>query len=272
MNIIKKKNIPNLVLECIKKPIVTAYESGLTDKSIEDCRSRFTIFHILNYIMYTETLDLFDKLDEKGMMKHKVKKCASVIHADWARYQREMRKDMEDSAWYLVQDFCMAAHESINSDLTILRISFHNYLLKKKVKNADVIAGVSVPLKIGDTILILWNAYFKTYQRVCGLDFSSDFAYANMSHLIHYLKELGALLSVGYTIDYNDDVNCVNAQAVLENHLANDDFQNMAAVKALSLSKTYRPRLEQLAKDMQELKKNEEIQMLSTKFDKVTRL
>lgn len=245
--------VKNLLCESLKKSLTTVRDNGVAQRCFDNARERFTIFHILNYIMYTEALNAFDKIEECGLMRHEVKRHKKMCDKEWERYQHTTRKSMNDDSWYLMQDYCMAAHDSIENDLILMRWSFHNYLLKLKCNNAEVISYLSVALKIADLILILWPKYFETYKRICGLDFTINFTYADMHVFIHFLKALAEALSQGNVgVDYGQDTACLNAMIVVENKMADDNFLDKAAMQALSYSDTYRPLYEKVLKEKQQ--------------------
>lgn len=262
-----------LVFEAVKMQISKALDSGLAQKAFDNCREKFSLFHVLHYIMYSETLTAFDLMEVRGLMRHEVKRNRKYCEREWARYQNEMRRFMADSAWYLVQDYCCAAHSDLAGRLEQMRLCFHNYLLKSRCRNSEVVAQLCVALKIADVILILWPKYFETYRHICGLDFSVNFKYADMSVFIHYLKSIGNLLSGGNVmVNFNDDVPCANAMAIVEYRLSDEDFLDEAAMTALSYSQDYQHLYDKVKAEKEDREIDDEIKKLSEKFDKVTRI
>lgn len=242
--------VPNLLLECVKTQLYAARDSGLAQKALEDARQRFTIFHILNYIMYTEARNTLDVIEKHNLMRNTVKKRANQIEREWQKYYHLLQTNLKSEAWFLLQDFCMAAHDSIEELCTQMRFCFHNYLLKNKCRNSECVSQLSVALKIGDIIQTLWPEYFRTYKRICGLDFKDDFKYADLSRLIYLLNDLADVLSVGNpVVDFNKDFSCSMAMKALENKLASDNFQEVAARQAIEYSETYSPQYKQMLED-----------------------
>lgn len=235
------------------KSIETIRDNKTAQKCYEDARTRFTIFHVLNYIMYTEALEAFDMMEEEGLMRQDIKRSRRMCESEWTRYQNATRAMNQGDDWYLLQDYCMAAHESIDSDLTIMLLSFSNYLLKSDTPHHAIIAQLSVALKIADLLIVLWPKYFETYKNICALDFTPYFAYADMHLFIHYLKDIAERLTHNRpTIDYSKDQNCVNAMSALEYKMAKDSFLDDAAFKALQYSDKYRPLFEKLKNEKQQ--------------------
>ncbi len=212
----------------------------------EDARRRFTIFHIMNYIMYTEALEAFDMMEAEGLMRQGIKHNRKVCESEWARYQKAIRTVNDDADWYLLQDTCMAAHESVCSDLERLRMTFGNYLMKIKAPRHTLLAQLSVALKFADLILRLWPMYFKAYKNYCGRDLSKEFFYGDMHLFIHHLRNITDKLTLHCPkIDYSQDVNCNNTMAVLEYKMAEDSFIRDAVRTAMQYSDKYRSQQEE---------------------------
>lgn len=230
----------NLLLECKKANLIRMRDSGLAQKALDECRQRFTIFHILNYIMYTDALEAFDVIETSGMMKMSVRQHRNSCEKVWSSYQHTLRQGMNDDAWYLLQDYCMAAYDGINDKSEMMRLCFTNYLLKNKCKNYEAIAMLGVSLKVADVITLLWDTYFSAYKKICGFDFSEDFAYADLRKFIYHLQVITNTLSRGnVVVDFSKDLPCLNAMRIYENYIIDEDFQDEAARKAIEYSKKY---------------------------------
>lgn len=265
--------MPNFLYNAIRKNHQTMVDSGYVMRCYDNCRERFTIFHVLAYIMYTESLLAFDVLEERGIMKHNVKKHRTACEQEWAKYQKTMKSDMKDSAWYLVQDYCMSAHSSLEKELQTLRLCFHNHVLKQKIQYDDALAQLSVAIKIADWWESLWVKYFDTFKKLCGFSFVANFAYADMHTFIFHLRQIALhTMPNNTTIDYTKDVSCVNAMNVLEYKIASDDFLDNAALFALNQSETYRPQYQKMVDENNAKKERAQINLLSTKFNKVGKL
>lgn len=248
----------NLLLECELKPLMVAKDSGATAKAWDNCRSNFTIFHILNYIMYTHALNAFDIIEENGMMREKVKHHRNLCDKDWNRYQHFMKSKMADCDWYLLQDYCMAAFDNSEQQSTMMRICFNNFLLKNKCKNADMVSYLAVSMKVAEIFELLWKTYFNVYKKAGGLDFSGDFKYAYLDKFVYSLKFITNTLSNGNkVVHFADDTACSNAMFVFEDLLTDEDFRDKAAKQALVYSEKYRPLYEKAVSESKESKNNE---------------
>lgn len=263
----------HILRDCQVQSLFNALHSGRAKAGYEDAQQRFNIFHILNYIMYTDAITAFDKMEEVGLMRNDAKRRRKHCDKIWGAYQSTLRKSMKDDAWYLMQDYMMAAYESVETKLMMMRVAFHNYLLKRHIEHADVIATLSCAIKIGELITTLWTNYFAAYKRVTGLDFQHDFAYADMRIVARELRAITcSLLRNDVIIHYDEDKACEAAQNAVEYHLANDDFMEKASRQALSLSDKYKPLLQEIEEGERAKQEQELITRLSTKFDKVRKL
>lgn len=254
----------NYISECAKK----AYNKELVGKAYEDCRMRFNLFHVLNYLMHEEALKAIDVLEEQKALKFNKKKYWKCSLKVYDTYRYDMQRSSEYAAWFLLQDYCNAAYEDLEPKLTMLEVNSANYMYKMKyTKNVVPLSKLVCALKIGELITTLRPKYFQTYKKICGVDFSKSFAYADMKEYIRNLLLLYEALAKGQPkIDFGEDIPTRNSATVIEDRLAEDDFLDKAAVKALQYSDKYRPQYEAMKEKAKEVENNEIKELLATKF------
>ena len=231
MNLAQKSQI-----ESIREKI----DSGLTQHCADMCAKNFYIFHLYNYLIYHCALNAMDILDDKGMLKHEVKREWNKAEKHWARYQHELKRNMEEGAWYLLQDMCVNAYNALERDFTILSFCCANYMLKHNHCNTQPLSWLVVSLKVASETRLAWNAYFNAYRSVGGIDLSVNYLFADMGDFATHTRNIIDIVSKGNTLlDFGDDEDCARAATVIENKIANNDFMEECARKAIKVSKKY---------------------------------
>lgn len=228
-------------------------KSGLANACYAECRKRFNLFNILNYIMYTEAVDGFDILEECGLMRQKVKQYRVCCDKMWAKYQKELRSLMREDAWYLNQDYFMAMHETIQTEISNLRDAFTQCLSRDGVQHVDAIAQLAVAINFAGLLEGLWDSYFKTFKRICGLDFTKEFRYADLRGMLFYLRRMADVIPCGQrNLDYSSEITCVDAILAIDARIRDENTFNIAAKQALGYSKAYKPQADELTKQLEQ--------------------
>jgi len=139
----------------------------------------------------------------------------------------------------LLQDYSRVAWSKAEKKANLLRQACYNHLKNNglDIEECKLISQCEVALLLWTITTETYKLFFKSYKELCGVDFSKDFAYADMS--ICYdkwvlLTEEIAKRARG--IDFNDSLRCRNAWADLKAEIDRTDFFNEAASGALNLN------------------------------------
>ena len=114
------------------------------------------------------------------------------------------------------------------------------FMVKKKgldIEECKLIAQCDGALLLWTITTETYKLFFKSYKELCGVDFSKDFAYADMSTCYDkWLLLTEELAKRARVIDFNDSLRCRNAWADLKEEIDRTDFFDEAAKGALNLN------------------------------------
>lgn len=249
-----ERTVKNYVLDAVNAYYGREGKSTETLKCYNDAVERFSMIHILNGMAYYEAQKAVDMIDDRKLRKFLVKKYLKKYEERYEEYERFMRTHMEQSAWYLMQDYIRVCWTKIEPRVTMLRLACQDYLGKRNVANADLLAQCEASLLMWQVACDTYFVYFKTYKDLCGVDFADDFKYAEM-HICHdrWLMVADELAKGAAGIDFGDDKRCVDCWNELKNTLDDNDFFNDGAVRAISLNKglldKYKDKIEDIRKE-----------------------
>lgn len=228
--------------------------------------------------MKEEVEKTFEMIEERGLVRHRVKKLMKVCRAFYDKYKEKMEKAMPTNTWYLLQDWCNLAQEKAEIPLAHLRYAMQDYLANQpeKHRNHDIIAQGMTAQIMSQIIHDTWNDFFKSYKALCGLNFEKDFTYADMSPYMRTFQTICDEISHGNpSVDFGNDKRCVDAFRALKNKMDNEDFFDKSAEQAVLYNRSFRDDYlksrEILAQKRQDKERNEFASKLGEKFN-VSRL
>ena len=263
-------------------------QSVLSEKSaqaFEQCVQHFNLFHVLNYAMYEEYLKVSDMVDEMGLRKFQVKKRFKVCDAEYERYTDIVHGHQSKETWYLLQDYGRLFYDNIEPKITFLYVAVDNLLNKLHFQRAQLLSRSMCVVYMLDIIHNTWELFFETYRKLSGLDFSSEFQYANMDEFRRNYEEAHmALTSPNFhlldklpnkALYIIDDPACKNAVTALRNAIDDTEAIDQAAYQAIMFNESIKNEYEEDMKRIKEEKQKEETgnieEILSQKY-KVSRL
>lgn len=232
-----ERTIKNYVLDAANAYYRKRDNDNRVLKLYNNAVERFSVIHILNGMAHTETLKAIDMIDDKGLRKHLVKRHLKAYEARYEQYEHFMHTHMEKSAWMLLQDYARVSCTKIDKRLVMLKLACHDYLNKLKVKDADILGQCESALLMWDIAYETFKAYFKMYKDECGIDFSADFAYANMRKCYEsWMMLVNELAKGAKGVDFGMDKRCLDSWRALKNELNNEKFFDDCAMQALTLN------------------------------------
>lgn len=259
--------------------------SEKTAQAFEQCLQHFNLFHILNYAMYEEYLKVSDMVDEMGLRKFQVKRRMKACEKQYEKYTDFLHSHQSKETWYLMQDYGRLFYESIEPKITFLYVAVDNLLNRLGFKRAQLLSRSMCVVYMLDIIHNTWELFFETYRQLSGLDFSTEFSYADMSVFKKNYEEVHmALTSPNFhlidklpnkALYIIEDPACKNAVTALRNAIDDTDAIDRAAYQAIMYSDSIRKEYEEDLARIKEEKRKAEVgdieQVLSQKF-KVTRM
>ncbi len=207
-------------------------------KAYSDCANKFAMNHVLNIIAYTESLKAIDIIDERGMRKQALKKMLGQYEKRYDSYVDFIRRNMKADVWPLLQDYGRLSCDNIAGKTNNMRQACYNYLKKKGVAECKLLAQCEVGMLMWQIATDTFKLYFEKYYDLCGIDFSKDFAYADLSLCKDWWIRVTNELTKGLNgIDFNEDRRCRDAWNDLKEAMNNTDFFENAAKAALQFNK-----------------------------------
>ena len=200
---------------------------------------RFSIIHVLIAMAYTEALKVTDFIDDNGMRKQMIKKILKPYDERYGAYHEHLRETMKPEAIVLLQDYSRVAWAKAEKKATLLRQACYNHLKNYglDIEDCKLFAQCEVALLLWTITVETHELFFKSYKQLCGVDFSKDFAYADMTMCHIKWEQLTLeLAKKAKGINFNDSLRCRNAWADLKAEIDREDFFNEAAKGALNLN------------------------------------
>ena len=202
-----------------------------------EATDRFSMIHVLIGMAYTEALKAIDVIDDRGMRKQMIKKLLIPYEERYNAYKDHLRKNMTDDAWSLLWDYVRMANNKAEKKANLLRQACYNYLKNNGVAECKLIAQCEVAVLLWQIVVETHALFFKSYKELCGVDFSKDFAYADLKLCRDKWLLITEELSKGARgLDFNDNLRCRNAWSDLKEEIDRTDFFDEAASKALNLN------------------------------------
>ena len=265
-------------MRLIDKNIEKSMDFNKCVAAFNKCMTEFTMFHVLNRMMYQEAVKAFDLIEEDPKLnRFKVKSLKKQAESVWDKYIGKLQRDLKTDEYYLLMDYSNTAYDSAEPHLINLFVSMSNLLANqpKEHKNRRIIAQCMVVQVMSSIIHDTWNSFFKIYKEYCGLNFESDFRYADLSPFMVYIQRLTEEISIGNpSVDFGKDPKCMAAFRALKNNINREDFFDNAAKVAISysptISKKYQEDMKRIEEERTEKERDDLAAKLSEKF-KVTK-
>lgn len=201
------------------------------------CSTQFPMIHILNIAANTEAIKAIDILEERGMRRQALKKMLNLYEARYDEYTNYIRKNLKRDVWPLLQDYARVACKNIEGKTNGMRQACYNYLKKKGVAEASLLAQCEVGMLMWQIATDTFRVYFERYFEECGIDYSNDFKYADLTICKDRWIKITDELSKGVRgIDFNDDKRCRDAWNDLKEAMNTTDFFDRAAAEAIRLN------------------------------------
>lgn len=206
-------------------------------QTYERCSVQFPMIHILNIIANTEVIKVIDIIDERGMRRQMLKKMLNQYEERYDKYMNYINKNLQRDVWPLLVDYARASCDNIEGVTNSMRQACYNYLKKKGVAEAKLLAQCEVGMLMWQIATDTFKVYFERYFEECGIDYSKDFKYADLSECKDRWIRIVNELSKGVKgVDFNDDRRCRDAWNDLKDAINTTDFFDKAAAEALRLN------------------------------------
>ena len=232
----------------------------------DDTRIRFIQQHIINYTAYSILLDFYDWLCDKRYMNKSAEGYWRKVERCFSEYQREHRSFMGSQMWCVFQDHMRLSVDGIRADLADLETSVRDFLIqhRRDVHEAGQMDDITVLQKASVCFILLtsmqhsFRDYFMDVIKTHGVDFSSEFRYADLGKMIRNTVWMCEKIGMRFATDkdgdtiivgvnVNDSVRVTSTWNAIVEKLGDDRLLDDAATRALCLNPEEKRRFEEQA-------------------------
>lgn len=256
----------------------------------DDARSRFLQQHIINYAAFYVTQYFYDWLCDK-------RKITKSSEGFWRKAFRVMNDYMDahmsyldKQTWMFFQDHMRLSFDAIKPEIDAMEVSIRDYLIQHRndILSSGQADDITLLQKAAVCIIFLsamnhsYRDYFTDIINAHGVDFSSEFRYAELSkmsrNVVWMCESIGIRFSkdkdgdmVFTGVNINDSVRVNSQWSMIVNKLGDADFLDATAMHAISLNpeekKKYDDEIARLQAEKDEREYAENLNMLETKYN-----
>ena len=173
----------------------------------------FLEIHRLNHFVYSSIQRVCDWAENKGMLTSNAMRYFKKIERTYSDYQSTHLKTIDLASYRTVQDHLRLAYNHISPLIEPLEVSIRDYLISKRSQllecgqKDDIIlltkihAGLMFCAALRNTRADFFIKRMEEY----GVDFSSDYAYADITSVSRNFVWMMEQLGVKFTKDKDDD-------------------------------------------------------------------
>lgn len=250
----------------------------------------FIHMHRLNYMAYRTVQDVYDWLDDSNLLNYNVKGYWKKIERTFDTYLKLHRAKTDQPTWALVQDHVRLASDEIRPLIPELEVSIRDYLiahrrfLQAAFQKDDVtlLTKVQTGLMFCAALRNTRKNFFADVIKKYGVDFSSDFTYADITPIGRNFVSMAEQLGVKFSTDKDGDYilkgvivdNSVRVDAAWNNIVkivTDDELMDKLVLKAINMNPEAKKDYEATVAREEEKTLEEAMGNLSSKF-KVTKL
>lgn len=152
-------------------------------------RSDFTCIHRANYSAHQAFVNFYDWYENKRKLTINIKRFWRKAENTYMCYQDALLDSQEQSSWSLLQDHMRLVDDAIQEPLSFVEPTILNVFIRQRdgkkvvgqIDDIELLAKASVPLLWTRVIRHGFADFFWQYVKKCGIDFSYDFKYAELS-------------------------------------------------------------------------------------------
>lgn len=240
----------NYVYHSIHKGDPEGWNRKLRD-TYEDVNKRFYATIIpFNYIALVVMDDALDTIDERGLLKHQVKKIARNIDRQRGVFRSSLRDSMSarkdglsKNRMFLIQNMSLELYKILEHDLFLMQMSIKQVIDKAKLPDSSFKATIVMANTMLNFACQLFDEYFKAYKERTMADFHFDFVLGRLTGIQQDFIRISKIICPDIaSIDFDSDNNCQTAFSVINHKIADGDALNTAgelAMKEDEVFKTY---------------------------------
>lgn len=232
----------------------------------EDVRIQFILIHRLNHYMYDTVLRVVDEMEKRKQCRHLPKRYYGQLSRIWGGYQDRLRSGTEKAVWFMMMDNFRIATDAVRPYIDAVVTTTRDYLIRLGIRDSLWIAEAEIARLMTIVATKSYEKYFEDWKQESGIDFSKDFAYADMHDYATVYKQFRSALKLDVDIDIMKNNRCASAWNSMMDALRDDDLMDKAAEQAIHLNPTIEERYKKELEEVEEQRKQEMFVGLSDKY------
>lgn len=186
-------------------------------------------------------------------------------------YQDVLKSGTDKPVWYMMMDNFRIATDAVRPYIDEVVRTTRDYFIRLGIRDSLWMAEAEVAFLVSRVAVTSYDQYFVDWKKECGIDFSSDFKYADMHEYQSVYKCYRNALSLNCDIDIYKNNRCKSAWDNMMNAFRDDDLMDKVAEKAIHLNPTIEERYREQLEEIENERKGELFADLADKF-KVSKL
>lgn len=218
-------------------------------------RNEFIHLHRVNYMTFFTIQAFYDWIDEKNLGTYNVRKYWSKCERAFSDYQRMHSAQLDRHTWMTVQDHMVLANSVIDEKREELFPVIRDYMIQKRRSMVEAGQKDDIELLHRIQVCLLFlaasrsthKAFFLDIAKKHGVDFSSEFRYADLEKMrlnfIWMCEQMGVRFTKDKDADYalvgidiDKSVRVEGAWDAVVSIITDPDIMDDAAKKAIEMN------------------------------------
>ena len=249
-------------------------------------RSAFNKIHLVNYSTYNSMLNFYDWYEEKRRLNYNIKRFWRKTDDAYKRYLQEIYETQERSSYMLMQDYICLTNDSLQGCLSDVESTILNVFIRQRgnkkpvgqIDDIELLTKAQIPLLWARLMQHSYYLFFHYYIKECGIDFSYDFRYAELSAMIRnfywMLEQMGIKLRGGEKNDKVLSYFDVDKSSTIEiawnkvtKLMFDDDLADKKALEAINMNPLARMEYAETIRQEEDKHVSDGIEQLCEKFN-----
>lgn len=263
----------NYVYNTIHRGNPEAFAQKIRDTYEDACKRFYATIAPFNAIAIIVLDEAMDAIEERGLMKHEVKRIAKVIDKQKMQYRTNLlgamsnrRDGLGKNRYMLIQNMSVELYEQIEHDLFLIGMGIKQVLDKNRICDSQFKTSIVMANTILNFACQLFDEFFKAYRERTMADFHFDFVLGRLGGLLDNFIRISRIIAPDIAnVDFDSDNNCQIAFAALNHKIADGDALNTAGERAMMKDEVFKAYIEEEEKASIEatLKKKFKTRMIS---------
>lgn len=241
----------NYVYNTIHKGDPEGWNRKMREVYEDACKRFYATIIPFNYIAITILDDALDSIEERGLMRHEVKRLAKAIEKKKVVFRSSLKQAMARSdglavnRFLLMQNMSIELYRIIEHDIFLLSMSVKSVMDRMRLEDTRFKTGIVMADTFLNFSCQLFEEFFRAYKERTMADFSHSFTLGKLDGILTDFKRISMIICPDAAgIDFNGDRNCETAFSVINHKIADGDAINTAGERAMMEDEVFRTYLD----------------------------